>query len=276
MTGDSRSFSQRHGYRAPEKEISIREDAPADFREAIVALANRYLDPHNMRLGACSILLKKPDSNNWTAYPNVFDEVHDLVLSCHWHRVYDIAEDFYDRIKMEDHSYADEFQSRLNEFLIENGIGWAMDNGRFVARGSEAFSAVPNEAINLLRKAGCNTAANEIHEALQALSRRPAPDLTGSIQHAMAALECVARNVTGQPTKTFGKLVADHRDKLNLPRPLDQALEKMWGYASETGRHLVEGREPRFEDAELVVTVAAGVATYLSRFQLASAEDGLS
>jgi hypothetical protein len=81
----------------------------------------------------------------------------------------------------------------------------------------------------------------------------------------MASLECVMRDLTGQTRKTLGKLLADHQATLNIPRPLDDALEKLWGYASEPGRHLREGREPRFEDAELVVTVAAAVAIYLSR-----------
>jgi hypothetical protein len=132
-------------------------------------------------------------------------------------------------------------------------------------RGSEAFSAVPKQAIQMLRGAGRLTAAGEIHEAIQDLSRRPNPDKTGSIQHAMAALECVARDVAGQPGKTFGKIISDHCGKLNIPRPLDDALEKLWGYASETGRHLREGREPSFEDAELVVTVSAAVSIYLMR-----------
>lgn len=265
MSSDNRSFSSRFGYRSPEKEITIREGAPDELREAVVMLADRYLTPANMRLEVCNILLRTPDPNNWTDYPNVFDEVKWLVKECPWHRVYDIAEGFHDRIYRENFQNGATFEERLNEFFVENGIGWEMKKGRVVARGSEAFAVAPAEALRVLRDAGRNTAAREIHEALLALSRRPSPDVTGSIQHAMAALECVVRDVTGHPSKTLGRLISDHKDTLNLPRPLDQALEKMWGYASETGRHLVEGREPRFEDAELVVTVAAGVATYLSR-----------
>lgn len=262
---DERSFSRRFGYRGPEREITIREDAPPDLRSAIVMLAdNLGLTPGNMRLGACSVLLKAPDPNNWSDYPNVFYEVQDLVGSCPWHRVYDVAEEFYQRLDNINPEKGREFEDRLNEFFIENGIGWEMKQGKIVARGSEAFSAVPKQAIQALENAGRQTAAREIHEAIQDLSRRPHPDVTGSIQHAMAALECVARDITGQQ-KTLGKLVSDHKEKLNLPRPLDEAIEKLWGYASETGRHLREGRDPRFEDAELVVTVAAAVSIYLAK-----------
>ena len=56
----------------------------------------------------------------------------------------------------------------------------------------------------------------------------------------------------------------DHRS-VALPPPLDTALHKLWGFASEQGRHIQEGREPRFEEAELVVTVASAVSVYLLR-----------
>lgn len=50
-----------------------------------------------------------------------------------------------------------------------------------------------------------------------------------------------------------------------LPSPLDQMVEKAWGYASERGRHLREGREPKPEEVELIVGLASIVATYLSK-----------
>ena len=94
-------------------------------------------------------------------------------------------------------------------------------------------------------------------------SRRPQPDVTGALQHSLAALECVMRDVCGDPKATLGTLLA--RNKGLIPAPLDQGVEKIWGFASEQGRHLREGREPSIEDAELAVHVAAAVALYLVR-----------
>lgn len=79
----------------------------------------------------------------------------------------------------------------------------------------------------------------------------------------MAAMECVAREFCDDPQPTFGKLIKRHPDM--LPRPLDQGIEKAWGYAFEMGRHLREGRVPEREETELVVGVAAAVSTYLTR-----------
>jgi hypothetical protein len=93
-----------------------------------------------------------------------------------------------------------------------------------------------------LAKAGRTTARDEIHDALTDLSRRPNPDLTGAIQHGMAALECVARDACGDPKATLGDILKRHPDL--IPKPLDTAIDKAWGFASEMGRHIREGREP--------------------------------
>jgi len=42
-------------------------------------------------------------------------------------------------------------------------------------------------------------------------------------------------------------------------------VKKAWGYASERGRYLREGREPEPEEVELIVGLASIVATYLSK-----------
>lgn len=260
MPADSRPFSSRHGIRPPEVEITVREDAPQAIREGVVLLADHLgLSPGNARLEVCGILLRRPDPDNWTNYPNVFNEVQWLVLDCPWYRVYDIAEGFYRRL--EDKGEGTQFEDRLNQLFVENGVGWQMVDGEITARGSDAFSAVPKQAVAELEAVSRRTAAGELREAVQDLSRRPKPDRTGAIQHAMAALECVARDVAGQPSKTLGALIGE----LNLPKPLDKAIEMLWGYASQVGRHLEEGRDPEFEEAELVLTVAAGVSTYLTR-----------
>lgn len=255
-------FSHRFGYSSPPAEIVVRNDAPQAFREGLVMLADNFgLSPHNARLEVCGILLKRPDPNNWTAYPNVAEEVHELIREAPWHRVYDIAEGFYRRIARDNPEAGQEFENRLNELFREHGIGWSMERGLLVTRGSEAFSEASKAAIVAMVETKRQTAAREMHEALEDLSRRPQADITGAIQHAMAALECVARDVAGQPTMTLGQLVAE----LNLPKPLDSAIEKLWGFASEQGRHVREGRSPRFEDAELVVTIASAVSVYLIR-----------
>lgn len=259
---DTTSFSDRFGYRGADAPITVREDAPEALRVALVQLGYEAgMGPDSMRSAICEVLLRRPDRNNWSA-GNVEYEVEGLIDDADWYKVYDIAEKLYRELQSRDPfgATAVTYENRLNSFFRENGIGWEMQEGRIVARGSEAFGVTSRTAAQEMEATGRSTAAREIHEALADISRRPNADVTGAIQHAMAALECVAREVSGS-TETLGKLVA----KLGLPKPLDSAIEKLWGFASEQGRHIREGRNPRFEEAELVVTVASAVSVYLIR-----------
>jgi hypothetical protein len=137
-----------------------------------------------------------------------------------------------------------------------------MVNGLLESRGPEAFAIAVDTARNTLDEAKLPTARQEIHEALRALSRRPEPDLTGAIHHAMGALECTAREATGDPRATLGEVLKRHSNL--LPKPMDEATSKLWGYASEMARHIREGRLPARSEAELVVGTSAALCTYLA------------
>ena len=106
------------------------------------------------------------------------------------------------------------------------------------------------------------TAAGHLHEALQDLSRRPKPDLAGAIYHAMGCLEAVARDVTGDEKATFGEILKRYPEA--VPAPLDVALSKVWGYASNEARHVQEGKKPKRSEAELIVGLAASLAGFLT------------
>ncbi len=255
-------FSDRHGYRGTNQEINIREDAPECLRFAIPLIAqDTGMSPSEMRRTICQVLLIRPDPSNWSDYPNVWHEVNELIESCAWFKVYDVAEALYHSFELHFPDRAQTFQDRLNQYFRENGIGWEMADGQILYRGSETFTETIREAADVLENTGRRVAANEIHEALQDISRRPSPDVTGAIQHAIAALECTARGVTGEPNLTLGRLVP----RLGLTPPLDTAVEKLWGYASERARHIREGQEVTTDEAELVVSVACAVCTFLTR-----------
>ena len=196
-------------------------------------------------------------------------EIRRYVDASEWFEVYDVAEAIYRRLftvgisTPEGAPGGPHFEAELNKYFRRRGIGWQLNGGNIEARGPEAFEQVLRNAHDELTQAGRPTASNEIHEAIKDLSRRPQPDVTGAIQHAMASLECVARDVTGDPQATLGDILK--RYPRTLPQPLDAALVKLWGFASEQGRHLREGRVPGYEEAEVVVQVAAAVAQYLSK-----------
>lgn len=262
------SFSKRNQYAGAGQEITIREDAPEGLRFAVLETA-RELEwgPSSIRDVVCKVLRVRPDSNNWSEYPNVWHEVQELVYACDWFKVYDIIEALYAAMVRHDREHASgdaqKFAAEINSYFVEEGIGWQLVDGQVVTRGTEAFEAVVSKAAKALEKSGRPTAASHIHEALQDLSRRPKPDLAGAIYHGMGALEAVARDISGSPKLTLGEVLKRHPDL--LPKPLDTALAQVWGFASNEARHVEEGREPVRDEAELVVGLAAVVATYLSK-----------
>ena len=253
-------FSDRQGYRPSAAPVTVREDALSGLRGAIPLIAEEAgMMPSVMRRVICGVLLVRPDPDNWSEYPNIRDEVFRLMEDAPWYKVYDIAEAIYAELATND-AWAS-FERRLNDFLVENGIGWELRDGRITHRGSEAFARSTHEIPDQLDESGFQRAANEMREALGDISRRPGPDITGAVQHAMAALEATARGVTDRPNPTLGKLVS----VLDLPAPLDQALHKLWGYASDRGRHIREQQDVDHAEAELIVSVAGSLCAFLAQ-----------
>lgn len=253
-------FSERYGYSEPAAETTVYQDAPAAVRDAVDMLSKRAgLSRNDLRTVICEVLLRRPNRNNWSEYPNIDQEIKDLIADCPWHKVYDIAEGVYALIALRwDVADATEFSNRLSQVFRENGIGWEMRDGLIVVR-DDVLMPIYSEAINVLEETDRTFAANELKEAIRDISRRPDPDISGAIQHAIAGLEAVARDVTGNPTPTLGALV----QRLPIPDDLKEAVRKLWRYSSENARHGREGNDPDLMDAKLVVTVACAVSTFL-------------
>jgi hypothetical protein len=267
MTG--KPFSRRHNYTGAAKPITIREEAPEGLRSVVLETATDLgMSPSALRSVLCRILHKRPDQGNWSDYPNIWDEAQYLMYDAEWFKVYDIVEKIYevlssDRSRTPRERAAGRFADEVNSYFEEEGVGWKLEDGLIVTRGAEAFESVMSEAVTSLDVSGKKTATSHLHEAIAALSRRPEPNSSGAIYHAMGALECVARDLTGDEKATLGAILKSHGDL--VPPPLDKALSQIWGFASEEARHVREGHNPTRDEAELVVGLAATICTYLVR-----------
>lgn len=258
-------FSKRLGIEVPEKEITVRNDAPNGLRAYIPEIyygLGKY--PSDVRPIVCRTLRIAPDEGNWSERPNIAMEVQNLLMSCEWYRVYDIIEALASKlINPLNPSESFFFHDEINSYFKENGIGWKLENGLIESRGDEEFETAILEVEVVLDERSLPTAKNEIKEAIKCISRRPEPDITGAIQHSLAALECVSRKATGDEKMTLGELIKTHPGI--VPAPLDKAISMIWGFSSEQGRHLREGRDPQFEEAELMVHLSATLCTYLGK-----------
>jgi hypothetical protein len=251
-------FSRRHGYSPRDAEITVREDAPSGLRAKLLDTAQQYFSPKDLRAIVCAALSQLPDRNNWSD-GNVSSETHGLVEDAEWPYIYDIIERLAGRIAIQAPGRGKAFETEINDYFRTAGIGWQLIDGRIETRGPAAFETTVRGATKALADAGLPTASQEIREALLDLSKRPDPDLTGAIHHGMGALEATAKAVSGDTKLEVGKIT-----KTGLfPKPLDTVVEKAWGYASDKGRHIREGPPPDRADVELVVSLAAALATYL-------------
>ena len=253
-------FSKRHGFAATPP-IKFRHDAPEGLRYSVIQAAYEHFSYDQIRTSVCRTLHVAPDRNNWTPVPNIRDEVEGLLYDAEWYQVYDIIEGLVSSIE-DTYGYdaTVQFANRINAIFEDNGAGWQLVAGEgVVIRGDADFEAAVHDSQTELSETGFDVAAKEIREALSDLSRRPDPDRTGAIHHALGALEATARYVSGS-NDDLGKLAS----KIGLPSPLDEALKKMWGFSSNFGRHVSPTKVPSTEDAQLIVHLSSAYCRYLA------------
>lgn len=269
------SFSRHHGYEsASAPPITIREDAPPFLRYQLCSImAQAGVSSNDARHIICEVLLQVPNPDNWSS-GNVWSEVNGLLDTCEWFRIYDIIEAVHASL-VESTSRsrfglaggsdsAAEFEQKINGLLTKLGIGWQLEEGKVRTRGDEPFERALDAAVQTLAAAAQVTSRSELVEAIGDLSRRPVPDCSGAVQHSMAALECLAREIAGDRGLTLGDILKRYGAELAIPKPLDSAVEKVWGYASQRGRHIKEGLAPTREEAELVVGMCSAAITFLA------------
>jgi hypothetical protein len=258
---DKRTFSKRLGhFKLNDKEITIREDAPEGLRNFLrMAFYDLGKQPSDLLPIICKVLKVAPEGN-WTEFPNIDYEIKSHLENCDWFFVYDIIEFVLKKLNTRE---IITFSEEMNEFFIMNGIGWKIKDNQIETRGDEVFETAVKNVVKVLETAKLDTAKTEIREAIIDLSRRPTPDITGAIQHSLACLECVSREITGDRKLTMGKIIEKYPNI--VPKPLDNAIEKIWGFASNQGRHLQEGQAPEYFEAELVVELTTAIATYLGK-----------
>ena len=260
------SFTERMEIEIPEQKIEVRNDAPAAFRLYLLELMLRYAGLKIVRSCVCFVTKEAEDRNNWAENVFMKSEVQSILENCPWYRIYDIIESFYQQIRAKA-----EFEKDVNEYFFEKGIGWKLVHGILETRGEEAFEQEIKDVVDTLGEAKLHTTQYEIREALKDMSKRPTPDITGSVQHSVAALECLCREITGEKNLTLGKLINTHSQI--IPKPLDKVVSELFGFASEQGRHLREGGAPKYEEAELVVHLSASLCTYLTKKNFSKEND---
>ena len=151
--------------------------------------------------------------------------------------------------------------SAINEARRANSLGWKMEADIFTVVASTAQHDNAARIIDGLEAAQLRTSARELREAHSDLSRRPLPDISGGIQHAGAAIECLAREISGDTKLSLGDIIKKREDL--FPGAYRKMADAMWGIVSNQGRHMKEEGEASLKDALFVVGSITNLAAFL-------------
>lgn len=252
------TFSVRNDLRTANVPITIRDDAEYSFRIWLISLAKRMgLNVRAILNIICQCTYQGEDGNWGDEY--IENEAKEKLGNTAWYYVYDVVESLYNYIA--DTSKKQEYESEINAYFQTNGYGWKFENGKVLFRGDEIEEQAFTNAVQSLSTN--QTAQSELKLALDDLSKRPIADTTGTVQHAMAAMECFCRQKFGGTTSTLGDIIQNNRS--SFTPPLDKALEKLWGFASNHGRHVQNGGAATEEEAEFVLNMCSSLILYLSK-----------
>jgi hypothetical protein len=264
-------FSDRFGLPA---QRLVWDAAPVGFRHAVVNIPlGEHLLSRDEVLGAVRLGLgtptPAPSTDSWQPSSQM-REAYELIESCEWWKVFQVAETIHARVGRNSLPgagpiLAKQYEAAINQFCLMHDIGWRMALGQFERRGAILEDKLLRDAEEQLRATGRQTSANELQKAISDLSKMPSPDITGAVQHTGAAIECLARELCGDPTLTLGEIIKKH-DRL-FPGAYRKLAEGIWGIASNQGRHLTEGGEPNIDQAMLLVGVVAPLCSFLLRQQ---------
>jgi hypothetical protein len=164
---DPLSFSIRHGYTSDssQTEITVHEDAPEQLRKIIPEIAVKagwdYDDLFDIgsRIGKKSWELPTPRE----AHTASRIQLQRFIFQWEWYQVYDFIEILF--AAMADWqvlgSPEKDFEQMLNDYFRHAGVGWQLQEGKIISRGSEPFEATIRKTISSLTETRLHTAQRE-------------------------------------------------------------------------------------------------------------------
>jgi hypothetical protein len=210
------TFSERFSLRPPDPKITVMRAAPKWLRDDIIRMASEFgITLYRIRPWLCDRLLIL--SPVYVDEYQMYAEVDRLFAQGQWYEVYELIEWIYQQLSDSNELGPHRFSEKINRYFRAKGIGWQLVSGKLEIRGSQVFEETMHTAIDLSKASGRSTTESELREALQDLSHRPEPKVSGAIQHAMAALECLAKDISQEPSLTLGEWIKKHREE--FPKP---------------------------------------------------------
>lgn len=259
---DLHSFSARNGISDPAP--AKPEEAPQAIRYWVFQyLKNEHPSSPVEAADVLANFLQHPSFSagfSGSDHNGAWRKLQIFVRELEWWKIYDLLEYICESMKYG----RKQFISMLNSDLAAEENCYRMnDHGQIVFTGTDALEGSVSRAETVLGVKGRYPAKNEIHKAMEALSKRPKPDLTAAAQHALAGLEIAARNFTGENRATLKEIVEKHPE--TFPAPLGQAICLLHEYAAGKVKQAAEGATFNYDELELMIGIEANLTMYLNR-----------
>jgi hypothetical protein len=190
-----------------------------------------------------------------------YEAIKTLYFSSKWNEVYDLIEFIIRNIP--EHYDITKFINLCNTILEQ-------DMSAFRIIDKTITKITDEHEIKTIEDAVQNTTTTiKIHllNSLEKLSDRTNPDYRNSIKESISAVECICKKIVKEDDDTLGKALKKINEKIELPKTLQNAFEKLYTYTNDkkTGiRHaLMDESKLNFDEAKFMLVTCSAFVNYL-------------
>ena len=220
-------FSMREGLGA--EDSVIYDDAPGELRYGLREVLDElgYKRPAAQRAILCRALRRIPDPNNWSEYPNIENEVLDLIAIEPWYRFFDAMERLPKSLGEEDVSI---YYQKMNALFAEERIGYRFESGAIVRQGTEEFHGAVRLARTALGDERFAEPRRQFERGYDFRNRRPA-DWANAIKEAVNSVEGVLQVIYCRPGVSLTTIISEDLPD-ELPRGIKQLFRALYSQGS--------------------------------------------
>lgn len=178
-----------------------------------------------------------------------------------WYNIYRLIQFVYNH-KPNDNSgkkWKENFKNEINQVLEKETSAYRMFNGQFKPKTNKQEIQTIETACAISDKYA--TTKEHLNKAISSYANREKPDNSGSIVNSIHAVESLAKVILQDEKSGFSDLMAKLNTQYSIPKSLELAFKKLYGYASnEGGRHALKDGQTDAPEPEawfILVTCSA-------------------